>query len=81
MAADSVGFVQLDELEDAAPGVTAMTVKEAFIAIDGERRRLLVVERAETFVFRAALLQRHVLLNHFDDVGALLQLLDELLGV
>ena len=62
-------LVQLEKLDDVAADLAAVAVKEAFVAIDGERWRLLGVERTQPLVVRAALLQRHVVLNHHDDVG------------
>jgi len=54
-------------------------MKEAFVAIDVKRRRFLAVERAEAFICRAGLLQRDVILDDDDDIGLVLQVVDETL--
>ena len=72
-------LVQLEKLEDVAADAAAEAVKEPLVAIDVERRRLLAVKRAEPLVRGAGLLQRHVVLDHDDDVGVVLQVVDELL--
>src|SRR5205085_10631553 len=72
-------FVQLEELEHVAADAAPEAVKESLFGIDAERRRLLVVERAEALVLRAGTLQRHVLLHHLKDVGLQAQVVDELL--
>ena len=72
-------LVQLEELEDVAADAAAEAVEEPLVAVDVERRRLLAVERTEALVGGAGLLQRHVVLDHDDDVGVVLQVVDELL--
>ena len=72
-------LVQLEELEDVAADVAAKAMEKTLVAVDVKRRRLLAVERTESLVGRAGLLQRHVVLNHDDDVGLVLQVVDELL--
>jgi len=54
-------------------------MKEAFVAVDVKRRRFLAVERAEAFICRAGLLQRDVILDDDDDIGLVLQVVDETL--
>ena len=44
----------LDEGEDIASGVAAEAVKELVAGVDGERRRLFLVERAESLVILGA---------------------------
>ena len=46
----------------------------------GERRRLLAVERAAGEMVGAALFQRHVALDHVDDVDPMEQFLLERIG-
>jgi hypothetical protein len=70
-------FVQLEELEHVAADAAAEAVEKAFIAIDLKRRRLLAVKRTQTFVIGARLFQRYVVLDHDDDVGLLLEIVDE----
>jgi hypothetical protein len=52
-------------------------VEEAFVAIDLKGRRLLSVKRAKSFVIGARFFQRHVVLDDDDDVGLLLEIVDE----
>jgi hypothetical protein len=73
--------VQLEELEHVAADAAAEAVEVALLAIDVERRRLLAVERTEPLVGGAGLLERDVILDDDDDVGVMLQVVDELLGV
>ena len=70
-------FVQLEELEHVAADAAAKTVEEAFVAIDLKGRRLLPVKRTKPFVIRARFFQRHVVLDHDDDVGLLFEIVDE----
>ena len=72
-------LVQLEELEHVAAGVAPEAVKKALVGMDVERRRLLVVERAVSLVRRARALERHVLLDHGEDVRLQTQVVDELL--
>jgi len=62
-------FVQLEELEHVAADAAAEAVEEALVAIDLEGRRLLAMKRTETFVIGARFFQRHVVLDHHDDVA------------
>src|SRR5688500_14481479 len=61
-------LMQLDELDDVATGATAKTLEEALVRVDVERRRPLLVERAESLPRRSGFLQRHDVANHRDDV-------------
>jgi hypothetical protein len=70
-------FVQLEKLEDVAANATAEAVEEAFVAIDLKGRRFLPVKRAKPFVIGARFFQRHVVLDHDDDVGLLFEIVDE----
>jgi hypothetical protein len=72
--------VQLEKLEDVTTDAATEAMKEALVAIDVKRRRLLAVERAEAFICRARLLQRDVILDDDDDIGLVLQVVDETLG-
>jgi hypothetical protein len=80
MASGKLTLSQLQELEDVPARPAPETVEEPLVAIDMERWRLLTVERAEALVGCPRLFQRHIVLNHDDDVGVLLQVVDELLG-
>ena len=71
--------VQLEELQHVAADAAAEAVEEALVAVDVERRRLLAVERAQPLVGGAGLLERDVVADHHDDVGVVLQVVDELL--
>ena len=71
-------LVQLDELHDIAPGAAAEALEEPLVLIHVERRRLLVVERTQTLVRAAGLLQGDDVLNDLDDVGLRLEVVDEL---
>jgi hypothetical protein len=73
--------VQLEELEDVSPDAAAEAVEVALLAVDVERRRLLAVERAQPLVGGAGLLERDVVLDDDDDVGVVLQVVDEVLRV
>src|SRR5262249_38748328 len=73
-------LVQLEELEYVAANPASVAVEEALVAVDMERRRLLRVKRAETFVAGPRFLQRHVVLNDGDDIRLGLQVVDERLG-
>src|SRR5207302_8969983 len=55
----------------------AEAVEEPLVTMDVERRRLLAVKGTEPFVGGAGLLQRHVILDHDDDVGLVLQVVNE----
>jgi len=70
-------FVQLEKLEHVAADAASEAVEETFVAIDLKGRRLLAMKRAQPFVIGARLLQRHVILDHDDDVGLLLEIVDE----
>ena len=71
-------LVQLDELDDIAPGAAAEALEEPLVLIHVERRRLFVVERTQTLVRVAGLLQRDDVLHDLDDVGLRLEVVDEL---
>jgi hypothetical protein len=73
-------LVQLHELEHVAADAAAEAVEDAELAIDAERRRLLVVERTEADVAAADAAQRHHLLHHLHDVGLLPQVVQEAFG-
>ena len=73
-------LVQLEKLEDVAADAAAEAVEEPLVAVDVKRRRLLAVKRAEPLVGGAGLLQRHVVLDDDDDVGLVLQVVDEVWG-
>ena len=65
-------FQLLHKGEDIALLVAAETIEVVVLSIDAERRRLLLVERAQArVVLRTALAQTHVLADHLDDVGGL----------
>ena len=68
---------QREELEDVAARAAAEAVEEALAAIDGERRRLLAMKRAEAFVALAGELERRDLGDEVDDVGRLADLGDD----
>ena len=57
----------------------AEAVIEALRRADCKRRRLLAVERTTGLVLAAGLLQLHAGTDDLDDVGALHQLVDEML--
>ena len=69
--------MELEELEHVAANAAAEAVKEAFLGIDVERRRLLGVKRTEALPRRPHLLERYVLLNHLQDVYLQAQIVDE----
>ena len=58
------------EVDDVAAGAAAEAVVQPLVAVDGERRRALVVERAEPLPGAARLLQPGVLADDLDDVRA-----------
>ena len=62
-------LVELEELDDVAAGAAPEAVEESLVPVDLKRRCLLPVKRAQSLVGRARLLQRHVVLDHDDDVG------------
>ena len=70
-----------DEAEGVAAGAAAKAVVELFVRADAEGRRLFLVERAEGAVVLAGLLQLDARTDHFDDVGAVEQVIDEGLGI
>ena len=70
-------LLELDELDDVAAGPAAEAVEEPPVPVDGERRRLLGVERAEPLVAGARPAQRDDLLHDLHDVGLRLQIGDE----
>jgi hypothetical protein len=64
----------LHETEDIARDAATEAVVELARSVDGERRRLLVVEGTESGeVLRARLLQLDVVAHNADDVGLLLE--------
>ena len=65
------------EADGRAVRAAAEAVVELLARADRERRRLLAVERAAGHVVRAGLLQRHVAVDHLDDVHPRQQRLDE----
>src|SRR5262249_20206346 len=73
-------LLQLDELEDVPARAAPEAVEEAAIAMDGEGRRFLAVERTEALVARAGLAERDVVRDHGHDVGGAADLVDERLG-
>src|ERR1041385_1188920 len=68
---------QREELEDVAARAAAEAVEESLGAVDGERRRLLAVERAESLVALAGELERRDLADEVDDVGGLADAADD----
>ena len=82
--ADGVGeahlLLQLHELEDVAADAAPEAVEERLLTVHVERRRLLAVERAESFIGRAGFPERHVVLHHLHDVGLQTHIVDERLG-
>ena len=60
-------------LHDEVDGIARLATGEALIdslrRTDGERRRLVVVERTQSRIARAALAERHKLGDDIDDVG------------
>src|SRR5262249_44084529 len=70
-------LLQLEKLDHVAADAAAEAVKEALVAVDVERRRLLTVKWTQPFVRGSRLLQRHVVLDHDDDVRLSFQVLDE----
>jgi len=65
-------------LEDVAARAAAEAVEETLATVDGERRRLLPMKRAEALVRPAGLLERRDLGDEFDDVRRLAGRFDEL---
>jgi hypothetical protein len=72
--------VQLDELDDVTANAAPEAVKKPLVPVDVERRRPLAVKRAEPLVGRPDLLQRHVVLDHQDDIGLVFEVVNEGLG-
>jgi hypothetical protein len=62
------------ELEDIPAPVAAEAVVETFVGIDRERRRLLVVEGAQAFVFAPPLPETDVLAHHLHQIGGVADL-------
>ena len=58
-----------DEVDDVAARAAAEAVVQALVAVDGEGRRPLVVERAEPLPGAPGLLQARVIADDLDDVG------------
>ena len=71
--------MEFEELEHVAARLAAETVKEPLVRVDGERRRLLRMERTETLVLGPPALQRHVLLDDAHDIRLQAKVIDELL--
>jgi hypothetical protein len=69
-----------EEADRVAVRLAAEAVVELLRRADGERGRLLVVERAEAGEVRAGLLQLHVARDDVDDVDAVQQVLLERIG-
>ena len=71
--AQGLGIGLLLVLHDEVDGIARLATGEAFIdslrRTDGERRRLVVVERTQSRIARAALAERHKLGDDIDDVG------------
>ena len=67
-----------DQREDVPADAAAEAVVELFVLVDGERRRLFGVERAETDLFPAPPLQGRVLGGDLDDGRGLPDLVDDL---
>src|SRR5262249_54382042 len=71
-------------LHEERDGVAVHAAAEAVIELlgraDGERGRLLGVERAAGDVIRAALFQRYIALDHVDDIDAMDKFLLEGIG-
>ena len=71
--AQGLGIGLLLMLHDEVDGIARLATGEAFIdslrRTDGERRRLVVVERTQSRIARAALAERHKLGDDIDDVG------------
>ncbi len=65
------------KVKNVPAGVAAMAVVELQGRVDGKRRSLFVMERAQTGVSRSHLSQSHVILNHAYDVHRRLELLYE----
>ena len=74
-------LVELKKLDDVAARAAAKAVKEPLVPVDLKRRRLLTMERTEPLVVGPVLLQRHVVLDHHDDVCLVLQVVYEGLRV
>src|SRR5690606_32017113 len=68
------------EADRRAVRPAAEAVVELLGRTDGERGRLLGVERTEPQIVRTRLLQPHVAAHHVDDVDAGEKVLDEALG-
>src|ERR1700674_4231075 len=58
-----------EELEDVAARAASEAIEESLVAIDMERRGLLAMKRAESFVALAGELERSDLRHEVDDVG------------
>src|SRR5262245_24180979 len=72
--------LQLDELEDVAADAAAEAVEEPLVAVDGERRRLLAVKRAESLVRIPSLAQRYRVGDDRHDVRGRTDFVNEGLG-
>jgi hypothetical protein len=68
------------ETEDRAACAAAKAFVHLPLRADGERRRALVVKRAQSLERRSRPLQAHVRANHLDDIIRRGDLLDDLLG-
>ena len=67
-------------LTTSPPAPQPKHLKNALVAVDVERRRLLLVERTQSLPRRARLLERHDVADDRDDVGLGLQVVEEGLG-
>ena len=76
--AETEPFLLLHEPEHVAPRLAPEAVVELLPGVDRERRRALLVERAQPRVALAAAPQLGVRRNDLDDVGGVLDPLDRL---
>src|SRR5262249_37616356 len=70
-------LVKLEELEHVAADAAAEAVEKSFFRIDVKRRRLLAVERTESFIGASGALQRDVLLDDRQEVRLKAQIIDK----
>ncbi len=68
-----------DELKDIPPRATAKAIKYSFLWANGERRGPFGVEGTQPFKASPSFPQRHMVTDHFQDVGKPFDLLNNLL--
>src|SRR6185437_7902142 len=68
------------ETDRSAVRAATEAVVELLGGADRERRRFFAMERTARLVIRAGLLERHVAVDHLDDVDARKKRLDEIAG-